>query len=375
MIKNGRIVKSLAGFYDVESEGEVYQTRARGNFRKKGMKPVVGDFVEFSTEENSEGYILKIGERKNSLIRPSIANIDQAVIIMSTVSPNFSLNLLDRFLVFLEHKNIHPMIYISKLDLLTEMQEGLDKNKKTFNQLTDYEQIKSDYEQIGYDVFFDAEHLVSNLAGKVTVFMGQTGAGKTTLLNILGLRDSNFDGSYIFDSEDITRFSKKRLARIRSKSIGFVFQSFNLIDRLNVLENVALPLTYQGVGKIKSLKKASASLKKLLLNEREYYMPWQLSGGQKQRVFIARALAQDARLYIMDEPLAGVDETTELIIMDKFIELQKEHRTVIAVHHDLSTLDTYFDYLVVLNRTVKASDYMAVLDKEAALALAYHVKE
>ncbi|MGX9820043.1 ribosome small subunit-dependent GTPase A [Lactococcus lactis] len=183
MIKNGRIVKSLAGFYDVESEGEVYQTRARGNFRKKGMKPVVGDFVEFSTEENSEGYILKIGERKNSLIRPSIANIDQAVIIMSTVSPNFSLNLLDRFLVFLEHKNIHPMIYISKLDLLTEMQEGSDKNKKTFNQLTDYEQIKSDYEQIGYDVFFDAEHLVSNLAGKVTVFIGQTGAGKTTLLN------------------------------------------------------------------------------------------------------------------------------------------------------------------------------------------------
>ena len=77
------------------------------------------------------------------------------------------------------------MIYISKLDLLTEMQEGSDKNKKTFNQLTDYEQIKSDYEQIGYDVFFDAEHLVSNLAGKVTVFMGQTGAGKTTLLNKL----------------------------------------------------------------------------------------------------------------------------------------------------------------------------------------------
>ena len=112
MIKNGRIVKSLAGFYDVEAEGEVYQTRARGNFRKKGMKPVVGDFVEFSAEENSEGYILKIGERKNSLIRPSIANIDQAVIIMSTVSPNFSLNLLDRFLVFLEHKNIHPMIGI-----------------------------------------------------------------------------------------------------------------------------------------------------------------------------------------------------------------------------------------------------------------------
>ena len=101
----------------------------------------------------------------------------------------------------------------------------------------------------------------------------------------------------------------------------------------------------------------------------------ELSGGQKQRVFIARALAQDAQLYIMDEPLAGVDETTERIIMDKFMDLQKEKRTVIAVHHDLSTLDAYFDYLVVLNRTVKASDYLADIDKEAALARAYRVKE
>ena len=89
----GKIIKALAGFYYVESAGQIYQTRARGNFRKKGQTPYVGDEVEFSAEKDSEGYILKIGERKNSLIRPSIANIDQAVIIMSTVSPNFSLNL------------------------------------------------------------------------------------------------------------------------------------------------------------------------------------------------------------------------------------------------------------------------------------------
>ena len=169
MIKNGRIVKALAGFYYVESDGEVYQTRARGNFRQKGMKPVVGDFVEFSAEENSEGYVLDIHERKNSLIRPSIANIDQAVVIMSTVSPDFSLNLLDRFLVFLEHKNIHPMVYISKLDLLTD--------------LSVYEKVKADYEIIGYEVFLTVDDLVSSLHDKVTVFMGQTGAGKTTLLN------------------------------------------------------------------------------------------------------------------------------------------------------------------------------------------------
>ena len=87
------------------------------------MKPIVGDFVDFSAEENSEGYILDIHKRRNSLIRPSIANIDQAVIIMSTVNPDFSLNLLDRFLVFLEHKDIQPLIYISKLDLLEDVSE------------------------------------------------------------------------------------------------------------------------------------------------------------------------------------------------------------------------------------------------------------
>lgn len=162
-------MKSLAGFYDVQTEsGEVFQTRARGNFRKKGMKPVVGDFVDFSAEENSEGYVLAVHERKNQLVRPSIANIDQAVVIMSTLSPDFSLNLLDRFLVFLEYKKIQPLIYISKLDLV----EGLD-----------YEKIQRDYEQIGYAVFFEVEELGQELRGRVTVFMGQTGVGKTTLLN------------------------------------------------------------------------------------------------------------------------------------------------------------------------------------------------
>ncbi len=169
MIKNGRIVKSLAGFYDVESEGTVYQTRARGNFRKKGMKPLVGDFVQFSTEENSEGYVLDIKERKNQLVRPAIANIDQAVIVMSTVSPNFSLNLLDRFLVFLENKKMTPLIYISKLDLIDDLDE--------------MNQFKLNYEKIGYSIYFNSDELLNALNHKVTVFMGQTGVGKTTLLN------------------------------------------------------------------------------------------------------------------------------------------------------------------------------------------------
>ncbi|MBP2620667.1 ribosome small subunit-dependent GTPase A [Streptococcus panodentis] len=165
----GTIIKALAGFYYVESDGRVYQTRARGNFRKKGQTPYVGDRVEFSADKDSEGYILKIAERKNSLVRPPIVNIDQAVVMMSAREPDFNANLLDRFLVLLEHKQIHPIIYLSKLDLLDDPGE-LDR----------YVQV---YQQIGYAVVTSIADLLPLLTGKITVFMGQTGVGKSTLLN------------------------------------------------------------------------------------------------------------------------------------------------------------------------------------------------
>ena len=165
----GIIIKSLAGFYYVEADGQVYQTRARGNFRKKGQTPYVGDFVDFSAEDQSEGYILKIHERKNSLVRPPIVNIDQAVVIMSAKEPDFNANLLDRFLVLLEQKTIEPLIYISKLDLVEDR-----------SQLDAYKAI---YEKIGYPFLYSLEELLPHLENKVTVFMGQTGGGKSTLLN------------------------------------------------------------------------------------------------------------------------------------------------------------------------------------------------
>lgn len=167
----GRIVKALAGFYYVESGGEVYQTRARGNFRKKGQTPYVGDFVEFSAEEQSEGYILSIEERNNRLVRPPIVNIDQAVVIMSAKEPDFNSNLLDRFLVLLEKKQIQPIIYLTKTDLL-EHPEDMD-------------QWGSLYRSIGYAFVRELEELIPLLRDKVTVFMGQTGVGKSTLLNRL----------------------------------------------------------------------------------------------------------------------------------------------------------------------------------------------
>lgn len=165
----GTIIKSLAGFYYVESNGQVYQTRARGNFRKKGQTPYVGDTVDFSAEEQSEGYILHIHERKNSLVRPPIVNIDQAVVIMSAVEPQFNANLLDRFLVLLEQKTIRPIVYITKLDLLEDR-----------NQIDLYKGI---YEKIGYPFLYSLDELVPYLEKKITVFMGQTGVGKSTLLN------------------------------------------------------------------------------------------------------------------------------------------------------------------------------------------------
>ena len=165
----GTIVKALAGFYYVESDGHIYQTRARGNFRKKGQTPYVGDQVEFSAEENSEGYILSIAPRKNSLVRPPIVNIDQAVVIMSAKEPDFNANLLDRFLVLLEHKGIHPIVYISKLDLLEDME--------------DIHYYQGIYQAIGYDFVLSIEELLPLLTHKTTVFMGQTGVGKSTLLN------------------------------------------------------------------------------------------------------------------------------------------------------------------------------------------------
>ena len=165
----GRIIKSLAGFYYVESDGVIYQTRARGNFRKKGQTPYVGDFVDFSADEQSEGYILAIHERKNSLVRPPIVNVDQAVVIMSAKEPDFNANLLDRFLVLLEHKAIEPIVYISKMDLLDNVEEMAS--------------IQKQYQEIRYAFCTTLDELLPLLTDKVTVFMGQTGVGKSTLLN------------------------------------------------------------------------------------------------------------------------------------------------------------------------------------------------
>ena len=202
--------------------------------------------------------------------------------------------------------------------------------------------------------------------------VGPNGAGKSTLLKgVLGLEKPV--AGYV-------RLWGKTIDEVRER-IAYVPQRGAVNwDFPTTVFDVVLMGRYVHIGLMRrpgreDRERARAALAEMQLEKLAERQISELSGGQKQRVFIARALAQESDLYIMDEPLAGVDETTECIIMDKFAALQKAKKTVIAVHHDLSTLDMYFDYLVVLNRTIKASGYLKDMDKEAALALAFRPKE
>jgi len=178
-MQSGRIIKALSGFYYVEDQGMVFQCRARGKFRKDDQKPLVGDFCEFSVENENEGYIRRLLPRKNALVRPPICNIDQALLVFSAKEPDLNTLLLNRFLVIIEHFDIVPVICISKMDLCDEIEI------KTLMQA---------YELSGYQVYYLSSHknqgiaqIKSLLTDKVTVMTGQSGVGKSSLLNALDI--------------------------------------------------------------------------------------------------------------------------------------------------------------------------------------------
>lgn len=178
----GRIQKALSGFYYVYDNGKIYQTRARGVFRNQNITPLVGDIVEYKSETEKEGTIWDIDERKNALQRPPVANVDVGFIIMSVVEPNFSFQLLDQFLVHLEHHKIDPVIIITKIDLVSDAE---------MNQL---KEDMSYYDMMSYPIFYSSmqewsEQEVASLTeiveGRLSLFMGQSGTGKSTLMNTL----------------------------------------------------------------------------------------------------------------------------------------------------------------------------------------------
>lgn len=175
----GRIKKALSGFYYVEVDGKTYQCRARGQFRKNDLKPLVGDFCKFSVENENDGYIRELLPRKNYLVRPPICNVDQALLVFSAKEPEMNFLLLDRFLILIEHLNIRPVICVSKIDLM-DLQEIKAKMEP--------------YHKSGYKIIYISsksnqgiEDVKQIFAHQVTVITGQSGVGKSSLLNALDI--------------------------------------------------------------------------------------------------------------------------------------------------------------------------------------------
>jgi len=171
-------------------------------------------------------------------------------------------------------------------------------------------------------------------SGEWLAIIGSSGSGKSTLMNILGCLDQPTRGSYRLAGEEVAGLDRDRLAEIRNRTIGFVFQSFNLLPRTSALENVELPLLYAGVAAGERRRRATRALERVGLADRLLHLPSQLSGGEQQRVAIARALVGDPRLVLADEPTGNLDSRTSLEIVELFRELQSTGMTVILVTHE-----------------------------------------
>jgi putative ABC transport system ATP-binding protein len=171
-------------------------------------------------------------------------------------------------------------------------------------------------------------------SGEFIAVMGPSGCGKSTLLNILGMLDSPDSGSYDFAGEDVAGCSENQLAQIRKRNIGFIFQSFNLVDELTVAENVMLPLLYQKVPPGERQERVRAVLERVGIAHRADHRPQQLSGGQQQRVAVARAVVTDPKLILADEPTGNLDQHSGLAVIDALEALNARHITLIVVTHD-----------------------------------------
>ena len=193
--------------------------------------------------------------------------------------------------------------------------------------------------------------------GEMVAIMGSSGSGKSTLLNIIGILDELDSGEYTLDGIEIKDLTEKKAAQYRNKFLGFVFQSFNLINFKNALENVALPLYYQGQKRKERLEKAMFYLEKVGLADWSTHLPNELSGGQKQRVAIARALAAEPKLLLADEPTGALDSATSHEIMQFLQQLNDEGKTILIVTHEE-------DISLMCKRIVRLKDGVIMEDKK-----------
>lgn len=185
--------------------------------------------------------------------------------------------------------------------------------------------------------------------GEFLAIMGPSGSGKSTMIKILGLLDKEFQGDYLLNGEEIKNLNDDLLSKLRNKSIGFVFQDFNLIDRLTIKENIELPMLYMGSGIKKTKDRVNELLDKVNLKDKIHKYPKQLSGGQQQRISIIRSLVNNPDIIIADEPTGALDSKTSEEIIGVFKELNKEGITIILITHDINVANK-------ANRIVKIFD-------------------
>ena len=189
--------------------------------------------------------------------------------------------------------------------------------------------------QMGDTIVYALNHVTVDFEqGKFTSIVGPSGSGKSTMMNILGCLDRPTSGEYYLEGKNIANYTDDELARTRNRRIGFVFQSFNLLNRLTAVENVALPLIYAGVNLEERTKRAEQALTNVGLGTRMYHKPNEMSGGQRQRVAIARALINNPAIIMADEPTGNLDTKSTLEIIDIFEKLNQEGKTVIMVTHE-----------------------------------------
>ncbi len=199
--------------------------------------------------------------------------------------------------------------------------------------------------------------------GELVAIMGSSGSGKSTLLNILGMLDIADEGDYILDNVPIKNLNETKAAKYRNKFLGFVFQSFNLINYKSALENVSLPLYYQGVKRKERQESALDYLDRVGLKDWATHLPSELSGGQKQRVAIARAMASKPKVLLADEPTGALDTTTSYEVMDLIQKINEEGKTILVVTHEP-------DIAQMCKRIVKLKDGVIIEDKKVKQVLA-----
>lgn len=202
--------------------------------------------------------------------------------------------------------------------------------------------------------------------GEFVAIMGPSGCGKSTLLNILGLLDNPTEGSYKLLGEEVAGLKEKERTRVRKGKLGFVFQSFNLIDELNVYENVELPLTYLGIKASERRRMVEDILKRMNISHRAKHFPQQLSGGQQQRVAIARAVVTECKLLLADEPTGNLDSVNGIEVMELLSELNRQGTTIIIVTHSQRDAKYAHRLIQLLDGQIVAENINRPLEKKTS---------